>query len=275
MHQKQKPTRRPLEAKATMRDVITDEDFKPNVETYGGNKQRAFAVTAMALVELGTAESGHRTRNADQLHVASTLDDFIAAKTQFDAGDYHPSSTKDLKRDMIAFNHAVSQLIDNDPGAKYNEVLSYLNDLYRSIRPRETDARYDYVNTKFSETLKGMTQEIIAEQLAGYLGYEVLGDVSPEEEMRGIDRYFGIDGEWEGVDVKASSRKANEARAKDRRGRYIVATDIPDDVIGCNFRLNSEDVPRYAKLFQGEIDREYSRVSQLRGNKAQSVSVRA
>ena len=270
MQQKQKPPRRPLEAKATLRDVVTDVDFRPNIEAHGGDKQRAFAVTALALVEMGTSESGHRTRSADQLHVASTLDDYVSAQIQLDSGNFHPSEIKSLKLDAIAFNHALSQLIDNDPGAKFNEVLTYLSDLYRSIRPLEADERYETVNEMFASTLKGMTQEIIAEQLGGHLGYEVLGEVTPEEEMRGVDRYFGINGEWEGVDVKASSRKANEARAKDHRGRYIIATDIPDEVIGCNFRLSNEDVPKYAKFLQAELDREYQRVTLLRGTKTEN-----
>ena len=264
MRSTQKPQRKPLLARETIRSVVTDEDFKPNVEQLGGNRQRAFATTAMTLVELGTSESGHRSRTVDQLHVAATLDEYVTAKTRFDTSDFHPSEKSDIKDSMIAFNHALSRLIDNDPSANYNEVLSYLKELYRTLRPRETAERYEYVESKFADTLKGMTHEIIAEQLMGYLGYEVDGDITAADEKRGIDRFVIIGDRREGVDIKASGKKANEARSYDTRGRYILATNVPDDVIGCSFRLGQQDIPRYATLFQKEIDHEQERVERTR-----------
>lgn len=261
-----RPARKPMDARTIFSEVVSDDDFDKNKEQLR-SPHRAFAITAHALVDLGSSESGYRSTHVDRLHVAATVDDYVGAKTAL-REEYGLSREEKIafKRKAIVFNHALEAMIDNDRAAGFSEVKNYLMGLYRMLHPRESPQQYDQVCSYFCEDIKGMTHEIIAEQLAGYLGYDV-EPTTVNDELKGADRFFGIGDKWVPIDIKASTYMANKARNDDRNGRMIVATNVPNDIIGCSFFLPPQAVPTYAAAFQREIDADWCRVQDLKRRK--------
>lgn len=256
--------RRPLDARHIVESVVSDSEFKERRQD-GTPPREAFALTAMTLVEIDTTPEGNRTRCADQLHVAATASQYINSKITLDQSGYSSRHARDIKREgIVTFNHALQHLIDGDPDADFDEVKGFLSNIYRSLHRGSSSEHYAYANRCFFEALKGMANELMGQQMAGHLGYPV-EPASEEDDLLGIDCYFGMEGAWQPVDLKTSSHFANIARANDHNGnKLILATNLPNSVVTSGFRLDAEAVQRYAEPFAQEMSREWSRVQRLR-----------
>ena len=259
-----KPPRSRINAEKLYKDVVTDDDFPANMEHFEG-LQPAFAATAFALVDMGTEKSGHRTRLADQLNVAAEIPRFVTAvsalATEKAGGELPHEIHKEFVKDTVIFNHALEAMIDADPSATFGEVRDFFMDMHAGLYPDATAQEKSAIKEQFTQTLSGMASEIIGEQLAYYLEYDV-EDASVEDDMRGIDRFVIIDGVRYGVDFKASSVTANKARAHHPKN-FIVSITVPDYIVGGKLRLPPEDVAHYAPLFQKEIEREINRLASV------------
>lgn len=262
-------------ARINTREVLTDIGNSAEFEEgrhRGWTLQRSFANAALALSELETQPSGNRTKEGDRLNVAAHVDQFVAATEELDAA-YALGETgeaiRDIKRKIIPFNHAVKEMIDNDPKAGFNEVLDFIHDVYltthRGDLAKLTGAgrigRLDTVHRLVRQRLSGMRTEIAAQQLFGHLGYEVDADVSVEDELRGIDMTLtDADGAKYPIDLKSSHRDATNARLKDRRGqRLIVWSTVPSHDFDGHFRLSPDIVSLRAADIETELVAELHR----------------
>lgn len=258
-----KPPRSLLDGNRLAGEVLTDEDFEKNRRN--GDLCHAFTQTALALAALGTFESGARTKSADQLNVSARIPHYIVASSALSAAEKGEklsyNERKSYVRTTVMFNHALAEMIDSDPSASFGEVRNFLMGVYDSLYTDTTPQSRQVAKARFEQTLTGMTSEIIGEQLAGYLGYDI-EDASVEDDMRGIDRFITVGGIRYGVDFKASSVTANKART-DHPRNFIVSTTVPDDVVGGKLRLPPEDVAHYAPFFQKELERELNRHSSV------------
>lgn len=256
-------SRKPLDADRTYHDVVTDEAFEGHRKTQS-ELAVAFSMTASALVEAGTSDSGYRLPCVERLHVAATMDGFVQAQHILNGPPLSKQERDDLKRNwIIPFNHAVGALVDNDSSATHGEVLTYLTRLYRKVNSNESPENYEQVSELFNNVLVGMAQENVVEQLGCYLGYAV-EETNVDDELKGVDRYFGIDNKWEPVDVKTSRRGAADARAKDYRGHLILCSHVHPASLEGAFRLTDAQLARHAGRFQQELNEDWQRVQQIR-----------
>ena len=253
---------------STFRDIVGDYAFQEQREA-GVPARKAFGAVALELADIGTSESGYSCPDVDRQRVAAYVDSFVDSKKLIESNRVNNKDYATAMSNIIQFNHSLATMIDNDKGASRREVLHFLTGLYGRLHPKIGNEDKDEVRGMFGNTLKGMTQEIIAEQMLGYLGYEVEdnSDLSLEErikeETRGVDRYVLIDEEWWSVDIKATSYTANIARAK-HPGNVILATDVSEETLNGMFRLMPADLESNSRRFKNEIERELKRVRSLK-----------
>lgn len=249
--------RDPLDARKTYIDVTTDDDFEANRERFGF--PQAFAVTASALVEMGTHDSGYRMPSVDRLHVAATVGGYVRGQARIRSGTLPSGECRRiLKADVIPFNRALSALIDNDNTITRPELVSYLATLYRNIHKRESPDHYAEAVRMIHDTATGMAEENIAEQLAYACGFETK-PASVEADLAGADMFMQLYQRWRPVNIKSSRQAAMNARIK-RPDMMTVWTHVNMDSLGGAFRLPESAIPTYVGAFQHEVESEWSRV---------------
>lgn len=255
----------PISTREVLEDINSSAEFSEGKER-GEPLTLTFGRAAHALALLETQDSGNRTREGDRLNVAGYVDQFISAQDELDAAytrGVSGESVRDIKRKVIPFNHAVKELIDNDPMAGFNEVNRFILEVYTTthrgdLRKLTDDARTERLDTIRRQTLQvlsGMRHEIAAQQLFGHLGYEVDAEVSTEDELHGIDMTLtDADNLQYAVDIKGNQRDAMEARAKDRRGRrLIIWSTVPSEDFDGHFRLSPDVVSLRAQDIEHEL----------------------
>lgn len=263
--------RTPISSREVLEDVGTSAEFQEGRQQ-GWTLQRSFANAALALTELETQASGNRTKEGDRLNVAGHVEQFVVASEELnDAYDRGESgeTIRDIKRKIIPFNHALKEMIDNDPMAGFDEVNDFILDVYITTHRGDLAAmtgparvgHLNIIHRLIRNRLSGMRTEIGAQQLFGHLGYEVDAEVSVEDELRGIDMTLAdADGEVYPVDIKSNRREAESARIKDhQKRRLIVWSTVPSHDFDGHFRLPPDVVARKAPHIQAELERELVR----------------
>lgn len=263
--------RAPIQTREVLEDINGSAEFKEGRER-GEPLRRNFGRAALALALLETQDSGHRTKEGDRLNVAGYVGQFIEAQDELDeAYSYGAPADKirDIKRRIIPFNHAVKDLIDNDPMAGFNEVNRFVLEVYATtsrgdLAAMSDDEKTKKINTVRRQTLQvlsGMRHEIAAQQLFGHLGYDVDAQVGAEDELRGVDMVLTDDTNTSyAVDIKANQRDALEARAKDRSNRrLIIWSTVPSSDFDGHFRLPADVVALRAPDIEHELAAELRR----------------
>lgn len=156
-----------------------------------------------------------------------------------------------MKARAAKFNHALKAMIENDKTLSTQNITEQVGMLYGVLnRDRHGDDRSSYeqaakrFQTQLEGTLRGMKQEVVAEQILTTLarthpelGIEVNPHVSTEDDLHGVDVYVTLEGVTFPLDIKASERTAANARKKSRSPASIITTGVNTYEIGDGFAI--------------------------------------
>ena len=266
--------RTPIKPELVVQDVTASDTYREGQERHEPTGA-IFGKAALDLALLETYDSGHRTREGDRLHLAGLVDQFAAAQERLDhvtdgsSRDY----VKKLKKQVAEFNHALKALIDNDPGATPDEIKRFVQEVYRvthagdlaDMGPVAGKNKLRTFGDQVSTRIDAMANEIGTQQLFHALGYDVDADVSPEDELNGIDMFISkpYSPTW-GVDTKSSEQGAIKGRTNDTRNRNIIVwSGLSKRDFKGKFRLDTETIARRAPILEGELRFELRRTGRL------------
>ena len=208
-------------AKELIKDISSSDTYIETVSREGLPK--AFASAAMALAELETSPTGSRTIEGHYYALLGQLGDVCRSEAMLRKPGLSKDTRLGFKEQLIHFNHDLRDMVDAYQDLTPNEVKRLLAEGYiaanRSSWKNATEgtAALKEVIGSLDSTLDGMWHEITGEMIVGAAGYEIDTDVTPEEEMRGVDGWvhmrpnLGVNKGWMYVDFKATSDKAKQA----------------------------------------------------------------
>lgn len=240
----------------------------------------AFSKAAFDLMDLETNEAtSARSSEGYRFSVVARVSDFIDASLKLDELEYmrsHGSISKDKYQESrkeliprtINFNHAIKELIDNDPNATLSEVQnlivsSYHAAHYQDLRdnPASRNEMHNYVTKTAETTLNGIRHELAINFMLSSL-YEVRGEVSPEEDSKGIDLVIlGRDAVPDiGIDCKASKARAESAREERYNyDRIILYSGASYEDFGDKLRISGNVADRLRPALLEQLEAEAKR----------------
>jgi len=227
-------------------------------------------LASRALTEAATnQESGYRNKDGDVFNVISHMESFAEGQFALDeekAGLTQLSGMerREAKLAVVGFNHAIKELISNNPKLQFTEVVDFVSTMYRRTHveemmslPKEQQAAQFH---NFSEAVKasvhGMRNEVGYEQIIGELqrqdvDVDYTSDVATEDDLRGADMFITLDGIRFPVDIKASYESAQRENA---RGRHsVVWSHLEYEDFGNQFRLPVEIIQARAAYVLRDI----------------------
>ena len=219
---------------------ISDERLR--LQASGENPRNAFAKAAFFLSEsvINTGDPDLRVHGL-ALNIVSKLDKFMLSQRTLDAMGEDRSgadfATKDSALDnVIAFNHAIREMIDQHQNLTINEVLDFINQTqFRLTGP--IDAAY--ITNAARIVLNGMRHEIALEQAVGMIP-EIADYRGPtiKEEKEAKDIILTMqDGTELYIDSKASLTGENSAMKHGYSKSIPIWTGLTGDDFGQNMRV--------------------------------------
>lgn len=303
--QETQPTLKPAEQLAASPLFIRDMAYK-NVlqsEAYRARHSRQDSAGirdfSEAAAELAEGDGINDPFERSLLSVVSKLGTAIDAKMEIDelrekrsVANYYDEAFNasdkdrmyDLKIDyLIPFNDTVKELLNDYPHMTVTDLTKNLGVAYASIygqynslhpdkpRPPERHQSLDATLFDLETTINGMRHELAAETLLSAAGVEYSYDTTVEDDANGHDMFVRVDGEWKGVDIKASLTAERRSHNKSPYSRAVWTGLIDSDFRGVNgttpdavsipYDLAKQHGGEFAKWVKeaatGELNRKY------------------
>jgi hypothetical protein len=254
--------------------IGTSNEYREERNHNPDNRVAAVAGAAIRIARRLETRHGYLNEEATQLNVIGHIDSFARAQEALDNlrdQDASPEELLPYKREVITFNHALKEMIDNNPSLDFNDVLLLVNSMYAGMHSetfakmelREHQATLERLDASVRSTLNGMRHEIGYEQIIGALQQQGIDiDYAPttdQAELKGIDMFITLDGVRFSIDIKASRRKTEEKRLTSRRPNRIVQSHISNvDFVssgaqGGGFRISHETAIRLAPVILEDL----------------------
>ena len=215
------------------------------------NPNKAYVKGADALVNDRDAQLEPFER--EMISLSARLGSFIHAGIKLDDLRYGGRLTSEeltimtqIKlKEIIPFNHAIKDLINRFPEVNATDladnltaadakIFSRYNPAHPGSPNNHHEASKSSIAYEFTATINGMRHEAAAEKLliAADIDYDYR--VSVEEDSQGNDLFVFIDGDWVGIDIKASYNAEARAYQRHRNSRAVWTTLDNDDFRGPN-----------------------------------------
>ena len=177
---------------------------------------------------------------------------------------------QEAKKRLVEFNHAIKYLLDSDPTLTTTEVSGFLSDVYQEMHEDETNERATEFRDSCEQVLRGMQHEIFAKNIIDSLTPEFTanGEVSIEDDLRGVDIFVTYKGVRFPVDIKASTFHVREKRKNSLNPKHIIWSGIHARDVGDRFRLTTQEIAQakgYMRTALREAYVEYMVRAQIMG----------
>lgn len=260
-----------LDISKIVRTISSTAEYRQEREkeiTPTSRMKRAIGAGALALAEQGTLESGYRTKEADAYNVISHIESFASSQKKLDELRESGARRKEMLpylNDVIAFNHAVRDMVNNDPSLRFGEVTHFITQMYGSshlaeLRTLPSEARerkLGWFQEATRSTLNGMRHELGAERILGQLTDVSYEETTARDELQGVDFFIDINGIDFPIDIKASQRAAAEAQAKSSHPESIIWSQLTNNDFGDSFHISNEVALAKAPQLRQELQAAY------------------
>lgn len=219
----------------SLRARIYKESDDPSYATAEAFRQTAASIASNEESELSEADRS-------LLKVTGQLGVYAQAQAEvtriYEDADEHLSNheyktARHLKDTyLIPFNHDLKAFINDRPNDNISEVTSALAGAHALIFSRHTPIQSSEliyadqprpvdVAKNIEDVLNGLRHEVAAEAMLIAAGVEYKDEVTVKEDASGNDMFVKIDGNWEGIDIKASRMKVLREREKRPLSRAV------------------------------------------------------
>lgn len=213
---------------------------------------------------------------AHQLQLLGTMNPFIHASIELDEmrdghRHYDKRRARELKTDLISFNHALKDLIDTQPNVTPGDILHFAQNSQNAMGDHKAAVASGPL---IREALVGMQHESGAEQILWNI--EGVSDIESkparkpgesleayrsrcvDEELHGTDLWVNYNNQWISVDIKASEMSAINGQRKviEHNGDGIVLwsqLDLED--FNGTFRIPARLAEQKAPAMERELQR--------------------
>lgn len=246
-------SRQPLSAERTFRTVKTSDVYAnlshESTPMNGDKGHHTFGMVAMQLASHQTTEHGYRPREAEALYLAASTMPFIEAQYAMDTAFIKNDAILQQYRHQIEqFNHAVRDIIDNNPTMQFDELLNFIRRTYMQ-QPGADRNKLNACSSELRGVLVGMANEIGFEQIIEELGYNYRLASEEEDLNKGIDIYVETETGWIGIDVKSSLFGEQKNRAKQHNDeRLVLWSHLEGSNFNESFRLSRDVVQQKARI---------------------------
>lgn len=224
----------------------------------------AMATAAMRGVELKRqSHSGRLDIEGNALHVISAIPDFIVSQYELDRIRAKEKQSR-IKvprtvkiphlRNVAAFNHAVRETIDNNPGQDPTALRGFILKTAMGVY-KSDEIDLGYLNQQSSEAITGMHHEIDTEQALWLIdGVDDIESASIDDELEGADLLFTYHDQPFRIDVKASATGKQEAWQEWQPGDPLPFwTGINSTELGNRFRPTDQQAQAIAARLEGML----------------------
>lgn len=200
----------------------------------------------------------------------------------------------ELKQEyMLPFNHAIKELILDNPALNAGELRDNLAVAYTAIYGRHNTLHPEQPTQEISRrpaedvlynieaVINGMRHEVATETLFAAAGLNYDYNVTDEQDKHGRDIYAEVDGKWGGIDIKASFGKERKTHQRQRFSKAVWTgltdadfrgpKDDTSDSVSISFATAKKYAPafidRIRKMRSGELGRQH-RAAQNTGSRA-------
>lgn len=240
----------PEYSESVLGKIAQSEEFiEDSQERIGFQDKIRRAASVIALRE--TFESGYRSPNGDLFAVVSKIDDFARAQDELDeCRKYNGTNFRNEKiaplKTIIDFNHAIKDMVDNNPALDFHEVTEFITNIYHQSHQKEFSTltaeqqteQISWFHNAVKSALNGMRHELGAEQIIGCLYDVEYKETSVEDELKGVDYFVTIDEKTFGIDIKASQKAAEKRKDKGfSNPKHAIWSQLTNDDFGDKFRV--------------------------------------
>lgn len=249
--------------------IRTSDEFRKslpvhNIEEMTPNEKRSMRIRAVARGALDratqeTKESGYRTPDGDVFNLIAHLDSFyqaqqVLARLESEKDFRHVRRNERIPhlKDVVQFNHALREVIDNHPALKFTDILNFMTEMHTAVSGPDTQKQF-YTDAR--EALDGMRHEIGFEQILGVLPDLDYREASVEEDIYGADIVVTVDDTEIPIDIKASPRTAAFKREKSHHPERIVWSQLNFEDFNGGMRIPRQLAEKKAPALRAELER--------------------
>lgn len=207
-------------------------------------RRRSIRLAATALQE--RKPSGYLTPEGHAMNITAQLTTFSQSLDELndlrEQGAKHHEKLRPLRK-VAEFNHAVKDMIDNNPSLQFTEVLNFIMNMNQQINgnPEHGHAFEDQVRG----ILVGMRHEIAFEQMLGYMPDVEYREATIEEDLQGADIFVSLNNSpMVPIDVKAGAEKTQVSKEQAHNRGYdsshIIWSHILDEDFNGSFRISND-----------------------------------
>lgn len=226
-------------------------------------RTRGIARAALSLSEHSHSEQPDIAAETDKyvFKLISSLDSFYQAQKKLDSiaehDRRHPhnrtahADKAPYIETAAAFNHAMREVIDRMPSLGFDELLGFTTSMFAAGKGRHAVHDFEYMARA---VINGMRHEIAAEQIIGIIPQAEIEYIDPNEhlseaqaehesilsDMNGRDIRVRIGGRSVNIDIKASEKTAEKAKAHSRHPERIIWSGITNEEFGNDLRISPD-----------------------------------
>ncbi len=208
-----------------------------------------------------------------QFNMTSHLVTFMESVQTLNTLDERNASSQERRpftEAVASFNHALKEMVDDNPRLQYQEVLQFLRETHQAIhgialnKPFENNVR---------ARLTGIRHEIGVEQMLYQIPDIEIEETTVQDDLQGGDIRVSLDGvHFYNIDIKASAFTAERRRqdaAYHGSSRIIIWSHLDEGDFNGSFHIPSETASKKAPELFREIK---SAIFSRRGSVALKMS---
>lgn len=244
----------PFSASKTIKEVVHSDEYLQAPR--GLALPKAIASVALGLVGYDSQqpEEVHRDNEALQKVVIGLLPSAYESQNELTQNrqQMHPTEVGHHLNQVIRYNQALRELIDNNPSVLMRDMMKFVNESASIMYSDPSDVRGIVEQTR--ARLDGMRHEVAAEAMFWQIPNVVdVRPATPAEDKRGIDVVVEYeDGSTEGFDIKSTSRAANEVNEKSHKPRALW-TGLEWEDFGGQLRIPQQELEEHLPRFKREV----------------------
>ncbi len=250
------------------RRIATTSEYRrtrENENEPGENRRIAVELGAFTLENITKSKGGYDTKESSSYRLIRNISSFAESQAALDdlrqlsrQGEHITRRQREpYLRNVIQFNHAVKELVNQDPQITFSQLSNFTLNFYQSqcayelskLSPEDYHEQIVWFHKKFSGALNGMRHELGYEQLIGQLQcekYDIEYDETDEDkELRGVDYTIMVEGSPVDVDVKASPRNVTKT--------HHVYSHLNSEDFGNGFRISPQTAQREAHYVLNDL----------------------
>lgn len=241
-----------LRAELYIKGIVSNEKYIEiqNEPPSPNRTLRAIGTSALALAQEGTKENGYRTHEADVYFVISKIDSFATSQAKLDKlrdKGARRSEKIPFLREVIEFNHAVKDMVNNDPSLRFSDVIGFITNMYirahanfKDSSQEDRRSRIEWFYNSCRSSLNGMRHELGFERILGQIEDIEYRETNIDDELKGVDYYITKNGITFPIDIKASETSVRESQHTSLKPNNIVWSHCNSRDFDDSFHISPE-----------------------------------